>query len=156
LCQGIKPTDIVLEPSAGCGELVQAALDAGAAHVYAVEYNPGLCEVLRTRFADEKRVSVHCEDVLSMAKLQGVTRIVMNPPFEKNQDVRHVRCMFDTYDVPIRAITSAHWTFADDKASMEMRLLFPGPYDIRENAFATAQRRTGVSVAVVHIDPEDL
>ncbi|MDB6118577.1 MAG: type restriction-modification system methyltransferase subunit-like protein [Verrucomicrobiaceae bacterium] len=79
----------VLEPSAGSGALVKACLEAGAKYVTAVEINPE--EVANLLAIPNCDVSLR--DFLKVDPTNARVlwhRIVMNPPFTKNQDVKHV------------------------------------------------------------------
>lgn len=79
----------VLDPEAGRGALVRACLRAGAARVYAVEHNKEYGQEI------EGATAVYSGyDFLELTELWGgrlFHRIVMNPPFTKNQDIQHVR-----------------------------------------------------------------
>lgn len=78
----------VLEPSAGRGALVTACLSAGAARLYAVEKNKEYAQDIEGAAA----MCLGC-DFLELTELWGgrlFHRIVMNPPFTKNQDIKHV------------------------------------------------------------------
>lgn len=89
---GLQDGHHVLEPSAGKGDLVEAALRAApGCKVEAVELASRLADLLRVRFADRPAVTVHGADFLewSVARPQ-VDRVVMNPPFEGYIDRRHV------------------------------------------------------------------
>ncbi len=74
----------VLEPSAGDGSLADACLAAGAKRVECVEMNPDSAAKLRI-----KEYPTIEGDFLGLAP-NLYTRIVMNPPFTKNQDLKHV------------------------------------------------------------------
>jgi predicted RNA methylase len=76
---------LVLEPSAGDGALAKACLKAGAGGVHCIEMEETCLPVLRAI----DRVSVEIGDFLKMVSPQ-VKRIVMNPPFTKGQDLKHV------------------------------------------------------------------
>jgi predicted RNA methylase len=78
----------VLEPSAGRGALVTACLDAGAARVFAIEKNKEYAQDLESAAAMYSGY-----DFLELTELWGgrlFNRVVMNPPFTKNQDIKHV------------------------------------------------------------------
>jgi predicted RNA methylase len=83
--------EIVLEPSAGDGALVRACVDEGAHHVDAVEIDENTAAGLRgSGFARY----VKCADFLTLSAPVAddalYARIVMNPPFTKNQDKKHL------------------------------------------------------------------
>jgi len=76
----------VLEPSAGHGALVKAALAAGAVRVDAIDLNPENEAPLRGTTSE-----VFIFDFLKFPTGLPYERIVMNPPFTRGQDVQHVR-----------------------------------------------------------------
>ena len=94
---------VVLEPSAGQGALIDACLGHEAEAVHAIELNPENKELLVEKCDAEADGpgQVAIGDFLEMepdwfarwsgGKSPGLyTRIVMNPPFTRNQDIRHV------------------------------------------------------------------
>lgn len=82
----------VLEPSAGAGALVDACFEAGASTVVACEIQKDLAEELALKqFGEGGRLGpVWHGDFLLMEPQPRFDRVVMNPPFNKNQDVKHV------------------------------------------------------------------
>lgn len=83
---GIEPGQVVLEPSAGTGHLVEPLLAAGA-QVVAVEVDPGMAAWLGQRFAGS---AVHCADFLAWEPGRQFERVVMNPPFKRGADLLHI------------------------------------------------------------------
>lgn len=79
----------VLEPSAGRGALVEACITAGATVVCCVETNAEMVAALRLRYPS----TVVYGDFLTIdpPTKPPYERVVMNPPFTKNQDIAHVR-----------------------------------------------------------------
>ena len=76
----------VLEPSAGAGMLVEACLQAGATQVDCIEIN----YEMRQKLIGPKR-AVHITDFLLVTgPKEHYKRIVMNPPFTKKQDLKHI------------------------------------------------------------------
>src|SRR5580700_484335 len=77
----------VLEPSAGHGALVEACVRAGARSVKCFDINQAFCDKLTS----DGLTGVVCMDFLAL-KVQNrqYERVVMNPPFTKNQDIKHV------------------------------------------------------------------
>lgn len=101
----IEPKQIVLEPSAGGGALVVAALAYMPGRVVAVDLDSRACALLREAYPDETQVRVIEGDFLKLIPTTGlgkspanaiatVDRVVMNPPFTDGQDVEHVRHAF--------------------------------------------------------------
>lgn len=75
----------VFEPSAGEGALAEAAMRAGAKEVLCIESNPERVAIL-----EKKGFVTKALDFLEMIPVPMMPRIVMNPPFTKNQDCQHV------------------------------------------------------------------
>lgn len=96
----IQPGHRILEPSAGTGALLDAAIRAGlgfdcGVRVVAVEVNRELADALlemraRWLYANDANFEVRCADFLSCRDLGTFHRIVMNPPFENGDDIRHI------------------------------------------------------------------
>jgi len=80
----------VLEPSCGEGTLADACMQEGAVSVQCIEVNPEFAAR-----AIEKCLDVVVADFLALPLPASgddkFDRIVMNPPFTRGQDIRHVR-----------------------------------------------------------------
>ncbi|WP_051964136.1 methyltransferase [Deinococcus misasensis] len=82
----IQSGHVVLEPSAGKGDILEAIQQAEpAAQLHAVEINSTLAELLTL-----KGFTVHQGDFLDLTG-ECFDRVVMNPPFEKGADIDHVQ-----------------------------------------------------------------
>lgn len=79
----------VLEPSAGRGDLADAAIAAGAAAVDCFEVAERLRAILQ-----DKGLSLIGEDFAAAVPVPAYDAVLMNPPFERRQDVAHVRHAF--------------------------------------------------------------
>lgn len=90
----IEPGDAVLEPSAGAGALAEAARQAGA-DVDVIEINMQLRSYLGAQ-----GFAVVGADVMETPPAPIYSVVVMNPPFEKKQDIAHVRRVYDAYVRP--------------------------------------------------------
>lgn len=96
----IRPGQRVLEPSAGTGNLCKAVIDAftgcDCGRIVAVEINHALADNLRTirnatLYANEDNYDIRCADFLECdGELGDFDRIVMNPPFERGADIKHI------------------------------------------------------------------
>ena len=75
----------VLEPSAGGGALADACERCGASHVDCIE----LEESCRDRLVSQGYPTT-IGDFLRMTPAQNYDRVVMNPPFQKSQDLKHI------------------------------------------------------------------
>lgn len=82
----------VLEPSCGDGALAKACLEQGACYVRGIDINPEACassaSVIGQNGSVEEGDFLCMEPETPDAKF---SRIVMNPPFTKNLDIKHVR-----------------------------------------------------------------
>jgi predicted RNA methylase len=87
----LAPGQSVLEPSAGAGAIADGVREAEpAARLTCLEINPRLCELLTL-----KGHAPALRDFTETTPLGVFDRVVMNPPFERGQDVDHVRLAFD-------------------------------------------------------------
>jgi predicted RNA methylase len=82
---GIEPGMVVLEPSAGLGNIAKAAEAAGG-KVTAIEIDAKRCGTL----AGLTNITAHNHDFLSQTPTAHFERVVMNPPFAKQADIEHV------------------------------------------------------------------
>ncbi len=87
----LEPGQRVLEPSAGTGNLVEAIRKAEpAARMEVLELNMALADGLASKF---KGQPILCGDFLVKTEFElggKFDRIVMNPPFEKGSDIKHI------------------------------------------------------------------
>lgn len=79
-----SPVDRVLEPSCGCGRLLDALREAGA-KVFGIEVDPARAEESRA-----KGHSVQRANFLETVPTGDYDRVVMNPPFYGTHYARHV------------------------------------------------------------------
>ena len=119
LAGGIHEDDTVLEPSAGRGALIKAIHRAcPSVTVECYELMPENREFLHTL----SNVILLDED-FTKDSVGSYTKIIANPPFSDNQDIEHVRLMYDRLEEggTLAAITSQHWKFASEKKCIEFR-----------------------------------
>lgn len=91
----------ILEPSAGTGNLIEAAVNAATGfdccEVVAIEKSAALVENLKAMrnlwlYANDSNFGIHCGDFLSFtAPLKKFHRVIMNPPFKNGEDIKHIR-----------------------------------------------------------------
>lgn len=82
---------VVLEPSAGEGSIVVAALQAGAARIDCVEVDSGRIATLNGKFATDDRVRVRGGNFLAMTPREEYDMVLMNPPFFGTHYMKHVQ-----------------------------------------------------------------
>ena len=149
---GISPDDTVLEPSAGQGGLVKAIHRAAPDVVVdCYELMPENKEILSRM----DNINILGDDFTTECD-KTYDKIIANPPFAKNQDVRHVRKMYDHLNPggTVAAITSAHWEIASECECVDFRNwlsdLQAQIYDISEGEFKSSG--TGIRTKAVVIN----
>lgn len=81
------PHSRVLEPSAGMGAIAkEVRKSAAVTQLVCVEKNPQRAEHLR-----RQGFETFCEDFLLWQDSRVFDTVYMNPPFEENQDIRHIQ-----------------------------------------------------------------
>lgn len=142
----IETSDIVLEPSAGQGAIINAihALHPGHMVNY-FELMPLnqkiLSDIPSTRFAGSDFLK--CND-------RQWDKIIANPPFAKNQDIDHIRHMYDVLKPGGRIVTisSQHWQYSDNKKEKSFREWLYDDLEASVNGYGTgAFGESGTQVA---------
>ncbi|MDQ0672919.1 putative RNA methylase [Pseudarthrobacter siccitolerans] len=133
----IEPGMSVLEPSAGRGALLEP-LDQSAVDLTCVEIDSK-----HSTYLSESGISCINQDFVNWMPDRTYDRIIMNPPFTRQQDVDHVSKAFQLLKPAGRlvAITSPGWQFRDNRKSTAFRELVDkhGWYeDIPEGTFKTS------------------
>lgn len=141
---------MVLEPSAGTGQLAQRIAKTGAT-VHCVEYQPQLAAALQAR-----GFKVICTDFLSVAPLPLYDRVVMNPPFDRERDIDHVMhaLQFLKPDGVLIAIISAGTEWRETKKATAFRALMEKMnaswQDLPEGSFASVGTNVNTVILRVH------
>lgn len=112
----------ILEPSAGQGALVKACLnfdDRNQMIVHAYE----LMDINRAVLGKIKDCIVLGDDFLTADVPGNFDRIIANPPFNKNQDIDHIRKMYQVCKKGGRIVTiaSKHWQISKNKKETDFR-----------------------------------
>ena len=116
----IKNGEIILEPSAGQGAIIEAIYRVNkTAVVIAIELMKENSIVLTN-----KGFTHNIQDFLTSSLVkQNFDKIIANPPFSKNQDIDHIRKMYDCLKPGGRIVTvaSKHWQESKNKKETEFR-----------------------------------
>jgi len=115
----IQPGMRILEPSAGKGDIADAIKEqCPDCLLFTIEYNSRLVDILHA-----KGYNTISADFLGYYGIFDFDRIIMNPPFENEQDIDHVRHAFDLLKPGGRivAIMGEHAFFANDKKAIAFR-----------------------------------
>lgn len=143
----IKPGMTVLEPSAGHGAIAAACKDAGA-FVDCVEVNPSNTDHLSFQFR-----SVTICDFLTIlpSEFSFYDRVVMNPPFSKQADIKHVlhALQFLNNDGILVAVMSAGVKFRQNKLTASFRELVESRGGTIEDLPEGSFRESGTMVNTV-------
>ena len=150
----IGPTHTILEPSAGRGDIAEAIRRQYPANaLVCVEINSRLREILQ-------RKGFHLVGDDFMAFDRGdFGRILMNPPFEKEQDAQHILRAFELLKPGGRlvAICGAGVLFRSSGPASQLReLVDANGYSERlpEGAFRMSDRPVGVNTVLVVLDKD--
>lgn len=147
----ISPKMKILEPSAGRGAIIKAIHRTyPETMVDCYELMPENREIL----AKLPNVRILGED-FTKAEAGSFDKIIANPPFSGNQDIRHIGRMFDslTHGGTLAAITSKHWTFANEKECRNFRDWVKNMngrvFEIEEGAFKGSGTGIGTMALVI-------
>lgn len=154
----LRDGESVLEPSAGHGAILDTVNEYAKTkglqlNLSGLERNITLRQILGL-----KEYNIVGNDFEEYNPIELYDKVIMNPPFEKNQDVTHVMKAYDCLKAGGRivAIMSPHCTFANDSKSTYFRewLSDKGYYEkLPEGSFK--ESGTGVNTIMVVIDRSD-
>jgi predicted RNA methylase len=147
----IRPTDRVLEPSAGRGRIADEILAACPdVDLWLCEILEGNVEALVGKGYWTSRIF---RDFMQFQTSEGFDRIVMNPPFAKHADIDHVTRAYDMLRPPGRlvAIMAASFQYGGDKKSKAFRALVNNAQGIVFDNAELAFRESGTDVRTVTV-----
>jgi hypothetical protein len=143
----------ILEPSAGQGAIVKAINRAiGDQNIYCYELMP----INQSFLLKMDTVSLLGDDFLKNNSLGEYDRIIANPPFNKNQDIDHIREMYRLLKDGGRlvSIASEHWQLSNNKKELAFREwlseIDAEILDVERGAFK--ESGTAVSGVIIIID----
>lgn len=145
----IDAGSVVLEPSAGTGNLLRAIRSAAPeAEVVAVELNPSLAGKLR----EDGGWRVVCDDFLTVEPpTPRPDRIVMNPPFANGEDVRHILRAWEILRPGGRLVALCAAGPRQIKALSELADQHGGTFEILPDG-QFEEQGTSVRVALLSVD----
>lgn len=143
------PTATVLEPSAGRGAIIKAI---HRAHPHLVIHCYELMPENKDFLLNMKNVRFMGENFLS-SKNAIYSKIIANPPFSNNQDIEHVRKMYECLDSHgvLVAITGANWTFSTTRKAIDFRKWFNEVNGISYEIPAGTFKESGTSIRTMAI-----
>lgn len=141
---------IVLEPSAGKGNIVDYLFSSGAKDVLACEINKDLQNILTTK------CKVIAEDFLTVTsdQISHIDTIVMNPPF--SADDKHILHAYNIAPDGCEIIALCNWeTYRNDysRTRQQLKAIIRdyGNIEPLGNCFDTAERQTDAEVGLIKI-----
>lgn len=152
LAGNILPGMSVLEPSAGRGAIIKAI--HRVCPEVAVDYYELMPEN-RQFLSTMDNVRPMGEDFYEEQSSVQYDRIIANPPFSGNQDIRHVKRMYAWLKPggTVAAITSTHWQMGQEKVCADFRKWLQEvgahTYEIGEGMFK--ESGTGVNTIAIVI-----
>ena len=143
----LRPGLRLLEPSAGHGALIEAAVaKAKPGYVLAIDISPENAAYLREHFPS---IVVNEGDFLTMPVTDHFDRIIMNPPFTRGADARHVLRAYE-WLAPggkLVAVVSRGSPRRIDEASRQVDMLIKSEQDLPSGSFK--QEGTSVETSVI-------
>lgn len=151
LAGGVHEDEKVLEPSAGTGAIIDAIhRNCKDVIVDCFELMPENKEIL----SKKENINLLGDDFTTF-NLALYDKIIANPPFSKNQDIRHVKRMYEHLKQggTVAAIMGCHWESAQEKECVEFRKWLEDiggkSYDIEAGSFK--ESGTGIQTIAVII-----
>ncbi len=151
----LKPYHRSLEPSAGRGAIIKAALNKiPSIRFDAIELWDVNANILQSTLGGKLK-TIGCLDFLEWEPTNTLyDRIIANPPFANNQDIDHIKKMYSLLSLGGRlvSVSSTHWTFAKEKKCEAFREWLidvdANIYDIEANSF----EHTKIATKLIVID----
>lgn len=128
---GIEEGMVILEPSAGQGAIADKLADiVGKGGIHCYELQEANCDILT-----KKGYLVECCDWLKVEVKPIYDRVVMNPPFAKQQDIEHVEHALGALKAGGRlvSIMSSGVTFRQNKKTLDFLKRIEGHSEIIPN-----------------------
>lgn len=152
---GIKEADLILEPSAGRGAIVNAinrVIKDKEVHCF---------ELMDTNIDVLKKIDTVIllgNDFIdfSFKSKMIFDKIIANPPFSKNQDIDHVTKMYDVLASKGRlvSVVSKHWQLSQNKKETEFRSWLHNIgaeiIEIKAGAFKQSGTMVGTCILVIN------
>lgn len=158
LYAAIQDHHIVLEPSAGRGAIVDEIFRRfpNKEYLFCIEKMDDNLRVLHKKYSNKINIIHPLNDDFLNYTGSSFDRIVANPPFTNNQDIDHVRKMYEILSPGGRlvSVTSEHWRMATNEKKC---IAFSGwlvdvdaaYYRIDKGAFKSSGTMVGGNIIVI-------
>lgn len=151
MLEGLDVQDkVILEPSAGKGDIVKALNSLNAKEVLTCEIEDDLAQIVQpiSNYIGKDFMEVQAD------KVSHINLIIMNPPFSKG--VEHINHAWDIAPEGCEIVALCNWETINNRHTRQRMIL---NQTINENGeainlgdvFRTAERKTGVEVAMVRL-----
>jgi len=142
---------VILEPSAGSGNIVRALQQAGAREVIACENDPQLIKITQSLCRVVEKDFLN----LTSDKISHIDAIAMNPPFSAG--AQHILHAYHIAPAGCHIIALCNLETINNpytKSREELKTLVEtyGQFQDLGDCFSTAERKTGVNVALIRLD----
>ena len=151
LAGGVHEDEKILEPSAGTGAIIDAIhRSCPDIIVDCYELMPENKEILSKK--DNIRI---LGDDFTKCDVAQYDKIIANPPFSKNQDIRHVRRMYECLNPGgvLAAITGPHWELGSESECKDFRQWLKDnggfKYEIEAGAFKESGTGTKTIAGII-------
>ena len=149
MLEGVNIHDkVILEPSAGKGDIIDFLNDNGAKEVLFCEVEPDLQAI------SQHKGKFLCADFLQLTsdKISHIDLIVMNPPFSK--DTEHILHAFEVAPAGCKIIALCNAqtvlnTYSMSRQELKNKIDLFGTFTNLGSCFADAERSTGVEVGLI-------
>lgn len=163
----IKPTDSILEPSAWQGAIVDEILKKEYSWIVLNELDPNNIKILKEKYnvyewmkdmsdnqgtySSEKKMNIYNWDFLE-ANYNDINKIIMNPPFTKSQDVKHILKAYSLLQDSGRlvSIASSSIQHRTGKLYDELRALNPEFIEVWDWAFKESWTMVSSVIVVIN------
>jgi hypothetical protein len=135
----------ILEPSAGQGAIIKAIREKCCINVDCCE----LMDINRAVLEKMEGCTVIAEDFLKVGRFGFYDRIIANPPFNKNQDIDHIKLMHKHLKEGGRIVTIASnsWRRGSQKKQVEFRSWLDDINAVVEDIEAGTFKESGTNIA---------
>lgn len=142
-----------LEPSAGRGRIIQSLAARDPANIIAVEIDPDNISDLRVQ--NKSHTIIHGDFLAQDVAAMRCDAVAMNPPFTRNQDIKHVRHAYNCLNAGgcLAAIVSDHGFIGREREAADWRdwLAERGAYIEVIPAGAFKESGTGIQTRMIFI-----
>jgi len=147
---GLQDGLVILEPSAGLGDIIHQVKLRIDCTIDAYEVNSSLCNILKL-----KGYHATQRDFLTVEPTAEYDLVLMNPPFEKKGGVKHVLHAYK-FLKPGGALVAVVPPNQADEIGESLEIQSRDDVPPRAFANADAFRQTGVNVCIIAIEKEEV